>query len=1814
MQFSMPSQAISSLTLLDEVGHLEHPVLLPQVQAWNRALMAYPAPAQAALLHLWLGEWQLASNEQPETAQRHFHEARARLPRADRLYGLASYDTAVALFKEGAYADSEDAFTRLLAPKTALPGYSRKKCALWLRHAAVCAGYHAERSAQGIPEPPRLDPLCGVAALAAGLRALGRHSDKKTLLATCRVTGEGSSLRDIRDAGRKLGVSVDAITADDQGLMALPMPLVAHVEHDHFVALIRADKRGISYLCSDCGPWPGGRVNLTWKQWHLLEPDVYCTVSIKNSPWDKAMTALPTTPRGVVPAGVQVASVGRLPRLGQSVQVALHLSRLGKHVLRYDWGGYLPECNVRWDALKCADCLSCCFFDALGGGNRYGDGSLGGLFGGGSTGGGGPSGGDPVNLATGEEEYRPAADLTVYNPVGPSVQWTRLYDSLRGENVPTYEADDYGFGWSQGYAVGVRNSNAIPSSADPHFLTGTTNTVIAYQGASSGGTGNTADTWTVSQGSTTVATNTAPNGWSLIFSPNSQSNSRYSLSIPANASPSATYSWEYQHNTGGLYVEFGSFAVQAAAPIAGSRSLYLANGGTVTFTAPSVPTFGTPHVICTPQAGAPFLAEWDYDNGSAWGHFVITWKDRTKWVTTSADGQSQYVLHQIVDRNGNAITFNYAAPITTTIYNGSAFVTYNYDNFPLLSSITNATGTTLLNISRNSGGGVTSVSDCYGRSVAYQSAPLGPGFVLAASLTHVSQIVPTASLSSSSLPDKYAYGYQSYTDDQNYSEPVLHTITVPSPSGPTPSTASLTVNETGTSTASINYTSGGAGFVASLVDGNGNTRTYANCDAGGNTTSTQGNYTKVAVTDKNNNVAYSYIGGVDMYMSAKSVTDGSGHLLTSKTFSDPHDPYRPSSVTDGNGNTSQMTWDSYANMTSMTPPSSSVRTPAATTYSYPTTNFGLGELASVQTGSKSPTTYTYFEPSGLPQTVTAPLPDTVGSTSTAVTSFTYDSLGNVLTVTRPGNNAASVITTTMNYTTDGGYSQPAAIGQPLTVTDNLGKITHLRYDAQGNTVGIKDALGNETDQTYTIGNAPLQTVLPATGQTGSGHAGSLMGYLFAEPSSFATAQWPTASLQYGPMTATTQYDEGNGGAIRQTVSAYGLEGELLTAKGSTEPVSYIYDSQYRLKTLTDGGGGTTSYFYNPAGYLAQVVYPGAGTPTAPLTAGTKDTTSFTNYNGAGNVLSRTDGNNVTTGYTYADPQSLLTDITYPSGTIGSVHYAYDPYGRRSAMTDGTGSQTYAYDDTDDLTTKNVTWTGFSAKTISYGFYPIGSRQSMTADGRNFSYGYDAVGRLNSLTNDNSETTRYGYQDNGWLQTKTLGNGAVTTFTRDSQGRTTDLLNSLSGSTLSDYHVPATGGYDGVGNRLFVTASMPGAPASYSGTTSYAYDYGQSANPQMNRSQLTGETSNRASGTFSYGYDGGTPGGPGNLTSFKGNTKTFNADNQITNTGYGYDGNGSPTTYRGQTLTFDPEQRLATYGTLTGIAGQSDTYSGDGLRVMVHQQDGVAPTGGTPGYLLTYFLYDGSQPVCEYTVYQGGSGPGLQPAATSSTGPASLALTNTFGADGLVSQHTSSATVFYAFDERGNVSQRLNSTGAVQGSAMYDAYGTRTGTSSVSDEWGYGGQAGYQTDRTTRLVLCTHRFYDPTNGRWLTRDPISYRGGVNLYGYVGNNPGNEIDPSGEMMPLPPIIIKIILVIDGVIGGITGSRGGGIAGPRRPPIQFQQPPAPSSPGSGPSPPPDPEPPVVEPPVVVPPVPPIVDIPIIYICFPCIERIMHPQPTDC
>ncbi|MFL6210546.1 MAG: hypothetical protein ACJ74W_16950 [Pyrinomonadaceae bacterium] len=122
-------------------------------------------------------------------------------------------------------------------------------------------------------------------------------------------------------------------------------------------------------------------------------------------------------------------------------------------------------------------------------------------------------------------------------------------------------------------------------------------------------------------------------------------------------------------------------------------------------------------------------------------------------------------------------------------------------------------------------------------------------------------------------------------------------------------------------------------------------------------------------------------------------------------YGDAQNPGKPTRMTDKNGKLTTYTYDSFGNVLTMTTPRN-----VTTTYSYSYTDFQLGRLTSVQEGTKPATTFTYFEPSGLLHTVT--MPALGGGSGTVTTALTYDGLGNVLTATTPGNNAASSMTTT----------------------------------------------------------------------------------------------------------------------------------------------------------------------------------------------------------------------------------------------------------------------------------------------------------------------------------------------------------------------------------------------------------------------------------------------------------------------------------------------------------------------------------------------------------------------------------------------------------------------------------------------------------------------------------------------------------------------------------------------------------------------------------------------------------------------------------
>ncbi len=112
----------------------------------------------------------------------------------------------------------------------------------------------------------------------------------------------------------------------------------------------------------------------------------------------------------------------------------------------------------------------------------------------------------------------------------------------------------------------------------------------------------------------------------------------------------------------------------------------------------------------------------------------------------------------------------------------------------------------------------------------------------------------------------------------------------------------------------------------------------------------------------------------------------------------------------------------------------------------------------------------------------------------------------------------------------------------------------------------------------------------------------------------------------------------------------------------------------------------------------------------------------------------------------------------------------------------------------------------------------------------------------------------------------------------------------------------------------------------------------------------------------------------------------------------------------------------------------------------------------------------------------------------------------------VSQRQSGNSKFVLDDYLGTTGRLLDSGENVTDTFSYDAFGVQTArTGSTVRPFGYAGAHGYQEDGDTGFKLLGHRYYDPSTGRFLTRDPI--KDGTNWYAYCENNPLSGVDPEG-----------------------------------------------------------------------------------------------------
>jgi RHS repeat-associated protein len=112
----------------------------------------------------------------------------------------------------------------------------------------------------------------------------------------------------------------------------------------------------------------------------------------------------------------------------------------------------------------------------------------------------------------------------------------------------------------------------------------------------------------------------------------------------------------------------------------------------------------------------------------------------------------------------------------------------------------------------------------------------------------------------------------------------------------------------------------------------------------------------------------------------------------------------------------------------------------------------------------------------------------------------------------------------------------------------------------------------------------------------------------------------------------------------------------------------------------------------------------------------------------------------------------------------------------------------------------------------------------------------------------------------------------------------------------------------------------------------------------------------------------------------------------------------------------------------------------------------------------------------------------------------------------------SKRIYFITDSLSTVRNVVSSTGAVVASYEFDAYGAKispANTGEVESQKTFVGGLSVQDEvADTGLMMMGHRFYDPgLLGRFLNRDPIGFRGGMNLFAYSNSSPVDSVDPVG-----------------------------------------------------------------------------------------------------
>jgi RHS repeat-associated protein len=316
---------------------------------------------------------------------------------------------------------------------------------------------------------------------------------------------------------------------------------------------------------------------------------------------------------------------------------------------------------------------------------------------------------------------------------------------------------------------------------------------------------------------------------------------------------------------------------------------------------------------------------------------------------------------------------------------------------------------------------------------------------------------------------------------------------------------------------------------------------------------------------------------------------------------------------------------------------------------------------------------------------------------------------------------------------------------------------------------------------------------------------------------------------------------------------------------------------------------------------------------------------------------------------------------------------------------------------------------------------------------------------------------------------TLGNDSNAVYEYDIANKLSKLTSNIDDGNSITFEY---GSYDHVGNRKSCKIDDANAHV-------YQYD---------NLYQLTFVDYNDGNST-GYAYD---PLGSrtdvnasGTITDY--DTNCLNQYTSVGDTNYSYDKNGNLADINnGQfQYVYDCENRLIE-AKENSVTVATYAYDFAGRRV-----------SKTTGGVTTRYVYDGDQIVAEY---QGGVpirkfvyGPGIDEP---------ILMINVSG--------ETETLYYYHFDGLGSVVALSDNDGDIIERYSYDVFGEPNRMSNIGNPYLFTAR---EYDSETGNYYYRARYYKPLIGRFLQTDPIGYNDGLNMYMYVGDNPGNLVDPWG-----------------------------------------------------------------------------------------------------